>query len=493
MKARFKTSVMLIENIKSIRMKRNMTYKVLLLLITFFSLFNCSKDEFVPGDLEVNDFVWTGLNAYYRWQGEISDLSDRRFSTREQLNTYLAGFDEPNTIFQSLLYRPIDIDSVSTLHEDFNILEEQLKGVILTTGMEFEIVNFRDNSENVFAFVSYVHPNSSASRNGVTRGMIFTAVNDTPLTRANYRGLLLNNPTGYSITLADNYNNGNPMITPASPTTTPAVIDLVAETISPDPVAINKTFTEGTTKIGYLLYNEFNNEFLNELNIAFANFRTEAIDELIVDLRYTSNGSIEAVNILASLIAGQLKGEVLASEVWNNKVNTNRSTQLLETLITDILPNRNPLNALNLTKVYFLTSNKTASASEVLINGLASHIDVHTIGENTKGVYNAFSVLYDSENYKKFEINPSHNYALLPNVATVLNKDAINSRITASQTLAEDYGNLGELGERTDPILDFAIDNIINSTTSDVPSEFRRHGNSKENYVTNEVLLTPLK
>ncbi len=472
-------------------MKLTSPIKNLLFIVIIASLFNCSKEEFVPDNIEVHDFVWGSMNAYYRWQGEIPDLSDRSFSTREQLNTYLMGFEDENTLLQSLLYRPTEIDSVSFISDDFNILEEQLKGNIETTGMEFEIVNFQDRSNNVFGYVEFVHPGSNAEINGVTRGMIFTEVDGTILTEDNFRGLLLNstNTPNFTITLADNYNNGNPEITVPAPTT----IDLTSEPLNPNPILINKVFLEGADKIGYLLYNEFNGEFLSELNVVFANFRAEAISDLIIDLRYTSNGTIETVATLASLISGQLKDEVIASEVWNEKVNSNRITQLLQSVVTDKLPNGDILNSLALTKIYFLTSNKTASAAEVLINGLSPHIEVITIGEETKGVYNASSLLYDSEDYQKTNINPSHNYVMLPVVAGVTNKNGLSDKIPATQTLAEDYNNLGVLGEKSDPILNLAIENIVSGTTSNVVSEFRRLGNSKENYVTNEILLTPLK
>ncbi len=468
-------------------MRITSSIKNLLFIVIIASLFNCSKEEFVPDSIEVNDFAWRSMNAYYRWQGEIPDLSDRNFSTREQLNTYLMSFEEETDLFQSLLYRPSDIDSVSIFSEDFTILEEQLKGVIETTGMEFEIVNFENRSDNVFGYVTFVHPGSNAATNGVTRGMIFTEVDGNTLTTGNFRNLLLNNTPNFSITLANNYNNGNPIIT------APTVVNLTSEPLNPNPILIDKVFTEGSTKIGYLLYNEFNSAFLSELNIVFANFRTESINDLIIDLRYTSNGNIEAVTTLASLIAGQLKDEVIASEVWNEKVNSNRVAQILQSVATDKLPNGETLNSLGLIRVYFLTSNKTASAAEVLINGLSPLIDVVTIGEETKGVYNASALLYDSEDYQKTNINPNHTYVMLPVVAGVTNKDGLSDKIPATQTLAEDYNNLGVLGEKSDPILNLAIENILNGTTSDIPSNFRRLGNSKENYITNEILLTPLK
>jgi carboxyl-terminal processing protease len=84
-------------------------------IITLFALLfvgvACSDDENnIPSDLEVQNFIWKGLNAYYLWQQDVPDLSDQRFSTQEQLNAFLEGKDPEELFYSDLLndYPTID-------------------------------------------------------------------------------------------------------------------------------------------------------------------------------------------------------------------------------------------------------------------------------------------------------------------------------------------------------------------------------------------------
>ena len=92
----------------------NVTY---FLLITIL-LSQCSNEYQLPDNLVVKDFVWKGLNAYYLYQEEIADLSDRRFSSDQELNTYLSNSTDYNSLFNSLL---IPLDVKSSLLEDYSL------------------------------------------------------------------------------------------------------------------------------------------------------------------------------------------------------------------------------------------------------------------------------------------------------------------------------------------------------------------------------------
>jgi hypothetical protein len=38
--------------------------------------------------LEVQDFVWKGLNQFYLWQEDVPNLSDDRFASQDELNVF---------------------------------------------------------------------------------------------------------------------------------------------------------------------------------------------------------------------------------------------------------------------------------------------------------------------------------------------------------------------------------------------------------------------
>ena len=77
--------------------------KLSLVLLCFTTVFiSCEdKDDIaVPNNLEINDFVWKGLNLYYYWQADSPDLADTRFSTQSQLNSFLSNYSTPESLFE---------------------------------------------------------------------------------------------------------------------------------------------------------------------------------------------------------------------------------------------------------------------------------------------------------------------------------------------------------------------------------------------------------
>ena len=64
-------------------------YKALFFLCFSSTLFNCTKEDTISADVEINDFVWKAMNAYYLYQDQIPDLADRRFNNQPELNNFL--------------------------------------------------------------------------------------------------------------------------------------------------------------------------------------------------------------------------------------------------------------------------------------------------------------------------------------------------------------------------------------------------------------------
>jgi len=440
-------------NTKEIRKMNIKKLPYILSLILLITVSSCSKsEENIPADLEINDFVWKGMNAWYLWQADIPDLQDTRFSSQEQLNNYLAGFATPEQLFENLLNRPDDRFSV--IVDDYIALENSFQGITLTTGMQFGLVRYASNSSNVYGYVRYVVPNSPAANENITRGMIFNEVDGVQLTDANFGSLLFGNNTSLTLGFAD-YNNGNP-----SSNGTSSVVTKVQ--LQENPIAISKVITDGTQKIGYLLYNQFAANFNNQLNDAFASFKSENINDLIIDLRYNGGGSTNSALLLGSMVTGQFTGQLYSKEVWNSKVNASFDPSFFTNNFTDNIDG-NALNSLGLTRVYIITTGSTASASELVINSLSAYIDVFLVGTKTVGKQQGSITLYDTDNFLRNggNLNPNHTYAMQPLVLEITNKDGDNEPLgftpgTSLQgvNLAEDFGNLGVLGERSDPLLD---------------------------------------
>lgn len=430
------------------------------ILISFvaISFTSCSKSENIPADVEINDFVWKGLNAYYFWQDQIPDLSDTRFSSQSQLNTYLSGTGTPDNLFYSLLFDYPNTDKYSWIVSDYVALENSLAGLNQSNGMEFGLVPFTSSPTNLFGYVRYVVPSSDAETKGVTRGMLFTHVDGVQLTTTNYRTLLFSTATSYTITLA-NYNGGDPVATATT-------ITLMKTQLQENPVKIATTFTEGANKIGYIMYNQFITQYDDELNTAFATLKAEGITDLIVDLRYNTGGSVRTASYLGSMITGQFSGQLFTRQVWNTKVQANVSESNFITNFTNQINNgivSESINSLNLSTVYIIVTGGSASASELLINSLKPYVDVKLVGTTTEGKNVGSITLYDSENYGRAGANPNHTWAMQPITFEVRNRDNITvpEGFTPEVAFPEDYGNLGVLGDRNEPMLDRAITYIL--------------------------------
>lgn len=457
-----------------------MKIKILfLLLLTFFLTTNCdTKDDLeVPESVAINNFVWKGMNLYYLWQSDVENLADDKFSNQSQLNNFLSGYSNPSDLFNALRV-PTLIDRFSVIFNDYNNLEGILAGKTLNNGVDFGLKYKSGSSTEIFGWVRYIIPNSDASTKNIQRGDIFYAVNGIPLTASNYQELLAN--TNYSLNLAD-FDNGN--ITPNGTS-----VVLTKTNLSENPVLISNVLNEGSHKIGYLVYNGFYPIYEAQLNTAFAELKSQQITDLVLDLRYNSGGSIATATRLASMITGQFNGELFAKEQWNDKLqaywNDTNPAQLVNNF-TNVIGNGSPISSLNSTKIYILTSKSTASASELVINGLKPYINVIQIGDVTTGKNVGSITLYDSPSFKKSNSSTKHKYAMQPIVLKTVNKAGFGDYQKGLQpnfSQIEDLGNLGILGNSDEPLLNTAINQILangKQSQSKTTIEFQDFKNSK--------------
>lgn len=462
---------------------------------------SCEKQKSYSIESTVNDrlhqFIWNGLNAYYLWQKEVPDLADDKFANSEDLYFYFRGYSSPENVFESLLNKPAD--RFSWIVEDYIALENSFQGINVSNGMEFGLVQYKNKSNNLYGYVRYVIPNSDAATKAVSRGMLFNNINGSQLTIDNYQGLLFSDAANYMVGFAD-YNEGNPISNTTS-------VSLSKIEIQENPIAIAKVFTEGTKKIGYLLYNQFARNYDGQLNAAFANLKSENINELIIDLRYNGGGSVSTATYLGGMVTGQFTGQLYSQEVWNDKIRNafsassfinNFKDEIRNTDVNGTVILQESLNRLGLDKVYFITTYSTASASELVINSLSSYIDVKVVGKTTRGKQVGSITLYDSDNLQRTgnNLNPNHRYAMQPLVFEISNKDNKNypNGIVPGKTLqgvelGEDYNNLGVLGERSDPLLDRTL---VYITTGSKSNNIK--SNSFDfNEIFNSKLATPAK
>ena len=418
-----------------------------------FTTISCedNDDNAIPKTLQSKDFVWKGLNLYYLWKKDVPDLADDRFANQDQLNAYSESFANPDSLFTKLLYNKGTIDKYSVIYSDYSVLEGVLSGNTKSNGVDFAISRKPGSSTEVYGWVRYIVPNSDASTKDIQRGDIFYAVNGTTLTVENYRTLLLSTDN-YTLNLAD-YDGGT--ITPNGQS-----VALTKTNLAENPILLNTVITQGEKKVGYLMYNGFYGQYDNQLNTVFGNFKSQGVTHLVLDLRYNSGGSVNTATKLASMITGQFPGQLFAKQQWNEKAQAYYESKSPNSLLNKFYTG---LNGLNLTKVYILTSQSSASASELVINCLKPYINVIQIGDKTTGKNVGSITLYDSPTFAKKDVNPSHKYAMQPIVLKIVNKDGFGdytAGISPNIEVIENHGNLGILGDVNEPLLSVALENI---------------------------------
>ncbi|WP_246431471.1 S41 family peptidase [Winogradskyella flava] len=439
-----------------------------------FMLSGCfeDNDDNAIAVSDIKDFVWKGMNAVYLYKSEIPDLANDRFSTNEDYASYLAGFDSPEILFESLKYLPDTVDRFSRITDNYFDLQNQQQGVSLSNGLEFNLYRVTEGSSEVFGAITLVLNNSVADNLGLQRGMIFKAVDDVNLTETNFVSLL--SQDSYTLNFADYDDNGTSDINDDIITLNGNSETLTKVQYTENPVHIAQTLTlSDNTKVGYLMYNGFNNNFENELNTAFAGFQADGVTELVLDLRYNGGGSVQTAAYLGSMITGQFTSQVYSKLFYNENLQDNNR----DFLFTNTIEGSGAINSLNLNKVYVLTTNRrTASASELVINSLDAYIDVVVIGENTVGKTQASITIYDSANLAFEDVNPNHNYAMQPLVAnsTNVNDELVPANgITPDIPLIEVRYALGTLGNPEEPLLAEAITDILGSgRSSDIQDRF---------------------
>ncbi|MDA9357233.1 S41 family peptidase, partial [Flavobacteriaceae bacterium] len=362
-----------------------------------------------------------------------------------------------------------NIDKYSQIVDDYIELQQYFEGVSNGNGMEYGLRYVPGSNFNIYGYVRYVHPGSVANENNIKRGDIFSGINGSSLNIENYPTLL--STDSYTVNFANYFNNNTTDIIDDTVVSNNINIDLYKVSIEKNPIFHSTIIENSDGKSGYLLYNQFTSTFDDELNEVFSNFKSNNIDNLILDLRYNSGGSVNSALLISSLITGQFTNEVFSTEQWNNEIQNYWLNNDPEYLINRFIGSP---NSLNLNKVIIITSRSSASASELVINCLKPYIDVIQVGTTTYGKYQASVTLYDSPDFSLNGVNPSHIYALQPLVLKTLNSlgetDYYNG-LSPNIIADEDSSNLGIIGDINEPLLSLALGQITSDRSYYVYTE----------------------
>ena len=332
-------------------------------------------------------WVASYFDQNYLWYKEIPDVNpaDPAFNTGTHLALMEAYFDALKSK-EKVGEQLKDRFSFVYPTEEYN--QRAQSGLRLGYGAEWKLI-VEDPPRDLR--VAFIQPGSNAAQVGMVRGDRLLSVtvagrqisvdDDSLAGKAVINEVLAPSINGQSASLqlrrADN--------------TLHTVTVTTGQAVSQS-VLVSKVLETATTRIGYLVLNDFNAPAEAQLVAAFEQFKAQGVRDLVLDLRYNGGGYIYLASQLAYMVAGDgpTRNRVFDRLVYNDKrTRNNTDTPFLTT--TSGQPGSNIaasqlLPTLGLSRVTVLTSVDTCSASESVINGLRGvGITVNLVGSTTCG------------------------------------------------------------------------------------------------------------
>lgn len=427
-----------------------MNYRNLILgLLCAISFCACQKDDNDipdnPTDKDVNKWIERIVRDNYLWYQDMPDQGALDFSA------------DPEKFFLSLLSKQ-DGKDMQGGHHYFSTLEKATTTKSINNdkdsyGFDFATSNLRNgNSTYKIAVVIYVLKNSPAEEAGLKRGDWIIGINGEEGTITDYSQLRSGGNVTLQLAKLDEQSNALVL--------THKMALGASRPVEDTPFLKDSVYTYGSKRIGYLMYNHFvsgpdgfkDTAYDTHMRQLFAKFKNQGVNEFVLDLRYNGGGQTTCAQLLASLLAPQnVLGKTFCTFEYNDKhQKSNTTSPFLNS--SDILAGN-----LNLKRLFVLTGQTTASASELVINSLIPYMgtsNIRLIGKQTVGKTVGMNVYDESDTYgwilspvsfRVYNANHEANYAngFIPNIS-----------------IDEFQQTLVDLGEVTDPLLSQAITEI---------------------------------
>ena len=135
--------------------------------------------------------------------------------------------------------------------------------------------------------------------------------------------------------------------------------------------------TAGGPPVGYLELSTFISTADPVLDTVFAAFRTNGVTDVIIDLRYNGGGLVSTAELLGDFFGGDVAENLTFSRT---NFNDDRAAQYNDEEFFERLA-----NSVNLSRLVVIATRGTASASELVTNGMVPHVEVAIVGDRTYG------------------------------------------------------------------------------------------------------------
>lgn len=157
-------------------------------------------------------------------------------------------------------------------------------------------------------------------------------------------------------------------------------VSLTKGTVTIDPVpdsfGVRVLPLAGTTGVGYVNLRTYISTADHQLRDAFAQLRASNLDYYIVDLRYNGGGLVGIAELLNDLLGGARRPSDVQLRLLHNVMRSSEdSTRFFQPGGQSVSPVR----------IAFLTTDGTASASEINVNSMKPWAEVAIVGSDTYG------------------------------------------------------------------------------------------------------------
>lgn len=295
---------------------------------------------------ERHRWVYDAMHDTYLWYAQTPTLD-------------YTSYADVSVLLDDLLYKPLDRFSFIMDEDDYLA---SLEGNTTAFGIRFGFLDGR------YVF-HIIEPGSPAGNAGIERGDEWRALAGIPLSEissAQFSELMdtSNGPNTQRFTIVGRDDGVEREVT------------LTSTEFAVQTVFHHHTTETAGIKTGYLGFSRFMNTSPDELTAAFNTFKADGVEELILDLRYNGGGLIFVAGQLGGLIGGNATQDQTFAKIAFNDRYTDQDVDFAFTNTDD---------ALNLRRVFVLTTANTCSASEMVINGLSPFVEVVVIGSASCG------------------------------------------------------------------------------------------------------------
>ena len=282
--------------------------------------------------------------------------------------------------------------------------------------------------------------------------------------------------------------------------------DITTVDISRKPVLTTDVINTPTGQVGYILFNTFSPfSSEEEIILAMQDMQTAGVSDLVLDLRYNGGGLLTVASQLSYMIAGSARtsGKTFEQLVFNDDAgNINPVTggangpigfedEVVGFDSNSSLSPGTALPALDLARVFILSTGRTCSASEAVINGLRGvDVEVILIGNTTCGKpYGFYPTDNCGETYYTIQFRGTNDKGFgeysdgfVPDNSTA----SFGVSISGCQ-LGDDFSN--PLGDPAEALLAAALDYRTSATCP--PVSAKTDATFVANKSTASIALTP--